>query len=240
MSTVGHVLASCSRLRTTWGLLAEAITPGRARPRNQRILTPAQHEAREARHRYERATKYRLVNAGTIVGGGQPPVPLDTVQARTHIISEIEEVAGEITLRISTVRRIGLRRVSGYLPSGGGPDARFANAIDWISTSIVHVTDVPILGNAHHRLDQADRYARTLLGDHGARRRFASPCPCCNRRTLAWDETSVKVEEWFVECSSDDCRCRGTGCPCAIPNRQHGMTHVWTTQNWRTLAAKLE
>lgn len=235
MSTTAHVVVAAGRLRVAWGWLATTATPSTAR-RNQRTLSRSAMVKRNERAVEERADRPHLTNAGRIVGGGRAPTNLAAVEARTRIVSLVEDAAGEITLRISTTGNAG----SGYRPVGITTNERFTGALNWVSVNAKRVTDQPILDNAHRLLTEADRIARTVVGDGPDRQRFAASCPACGRRNLYWDTSSPDDSEHHVGCSNPRCSCRGRDCACKASDRQHGMRHLWLAPDWNALAQRLK
>ncbi|MET0416413.1 MAG: hypothetical protein ABW022_10370, partial [Actinoplanes sp.] len=170
-----------------------------------------------------------------IVGGGQPPTNLNTIDTQARIVSTVEDVAGELTLRVSTVRPI-----PGYRPANGGSHQRFTGAIDWVSANVKHVTDPPILDNAYRQLADCNTLARNVAGDGPDLQRLAHECPCCNRRGLVWDRGSNDSSEHHVRCTTPACTCTGVDCPCKLPGRIAGMRHAWIEARWNTLADQIK
>lgn len=234
MTTTDHVLAACGSLRTAWGWLATSTTPGRAR-RNQKQLNERQIARRNERAAEERVGKVVLVNAGTIVGGGQPPADLAAIDARTRIAADIDQLAAELSLAVATIHRVGA-----HYTDTSSTDARFLAAVVWVSRCAGWIVDVHLADDAYQRLTAADRLARAITGDLTLTRRLAASCPSCGRRSLAWDTSSPEPAEWFVACTSDACRCRGRDCMCKLPDRHPGMTHLWLAASWNRLARQLE
>lgn len=232
MSTVDNVIAVCGQLRQAWRWLS--TTPGRT-TRNQRVLSDRAVKARNQRVVAERADRPALVNAVKIVGGGQPPADLAVIDARTRIIGTVEDVAGEMTLRVATVRN-----VRAYRPDRTNTDRRFHHGLDWVSANVQHITDRPILANAHTQLAEANMLARQVAGEGPDLLRLGHECPCCNRRTLYWDTGSVEPREHHIRCTAPACVCTGVDCPCRLPGRVAGMRHAWLSGRWADMAAGFE
>lgn len=235
MSSVSHLIAACGRLRSAWNDLRTALRPGNQR-RSTQATTDAQQKARNQRATQERTDRPHLSNAGKIVGGGQPPVNLTALDACTRIIDLVEDVAGEMTLRISTIGR----NARAYRPDRTDTNSRFLSAVDWVSANAQALTDPPIIDTACRTLDAATQIARIVLGEGPDRRRLASECLSCGRRSLYWDTSSPDHREWHVACDNTACRCRGRDCACKMPERQPGATHVWLESSWNGLADQLK
>lgn len=235
MSTVDHVIAACGSLRTAWGWLATASTPGRGR-RNQRALSESAKAKRDNQARAERADRHALLTSGRVpTGQTSAPVNLTAVMAREQIAQEVDSTAW----RMASAMR-NLKFTTSYRPNGANADARFRTGLDWISTNAPRLTDRTLINETYEGLSAADTLARNVIGEGTDRRRLAAECPACGRRSLAWDCSSDRYEEWHVLCTSDTCRCQGLDCTCKIPDRQHGMTHVWLESAWNMLARQLE
>jgi hypothetical protein len=183
----------------------------------------------------ERADRGKLLNAGKLlVGNTHTPANVGAIEARTLIAAEVDDIACEMTLRISTVTN-----VRGYRPDTSDADRKFTGAIDWVSLNVQHVTDPPILNSAYERLVRCDDIATTAAGAGHQRRPMAAECPSCGRRSLSWSDPAANEREASVQCTSPRCKCQGIDCRCGLPGRVPGMPHVWVQTRWEQLAARL-
>jgi hypothetical protein len=236
VTTQDHVVAVAGMVRVSWGWLKAALEPGNARRVNQRALTPASVARRNERATQERADRPHLAGGGKLVAGNvHAGASVSAIDARSHIAAEVDDIASEMTLRVSTVRNI-----RAYRPDATNVDTRFTGALDWVSRNVQHVTDPPILNSAYNRLTGCDRLASATAGAVHQRQPLASECPACGQRSLAWGEPTPDEREASVRCLNPACRCRGVACECGLPGRLPDMAHVWIQARWEMLAAKLK
>lgn len=235
MSSTDHIIAACGRLRVAWGWLATAATPGRGR-RNQRILSERAIEKRNQHARAERADRHAILVSGKVpTGATTVPADLTVLEAREEIAREVDHTTSVMGWQM---RRNGYN--TNYRPDRSSTDARFKSGIDWISMNAPRLHDQRLINDVYKGLNSAETLARNVLGEGPDQRRLAAECPACERRTLAWDTSSDRYEEWHIACTAPTCRCQGRDCACKMPERQHGATHVWLESAWNRLAQQLE
>lgn len=243
MSTVDHIVSQCGQLRTVWGWLTEAVTPGRTR-RNQPALTETAKAKRDQQTRTERTDRAKLLTAGKLLAGNtSAPVNVAAVDAREKITNQVDDtawtLASHLRNRVQPPYRAGQ---PAYRPDGRSTDHRLTTAIDWISHNAARLetSDQTLINSTYRTLVDATTLALTITGNGPDRRPLAAECPACSRRSLAWDCSSSEHREWHVLCTSKTCRCRGRDCTCKMPHRQPGMAHLWLENMWNALAQQLK
>lgn len=226
MSTVDHVVAACGQLRASWGWLKEATLPGPTR-RHQRLLGDAARRQMDRQAAAERADRHSLLTSGKVPTGGTPaPTNISAIDARARIATDVDALAWQLASHLRIAHR----------PHGATADTTVATALDWISINVVKVEDHQQLTDAYGQLLAAVDLAQAVAGAGPQRRPLAAECPACAHRSLSWDTSSPNFREWHVSCGNRRCRCTGIACPCKLPERRPGMSHVWLERTWERLA----
>lgn len=234
MSTTDHVIAMAGEVRTAFGWLREALTPGNAR-RNQRTLSPAAQRQRNEQAATDRRERAKLLTGGKMLtGSDKAPADVGVIDARDRVATDVDHVAWVM----SSSMRNDLYAAD-YRPDGRSTDQRFTNAVDWISLNAPRLTNRNTINEAYTGLSAANKYARSVAGGYKPGGRLAAECPACNRRSLEWDCTSTDSREWHVTCVNERCTCTGRDCPCNLPDRQAGMSHLWLEAGWERFAGQL-
>jgi hypothetical protein len=242
VSTTDHLLAQCGQLRAAWGWLAEAVIPGRSR-RNQRALTESATAKRDQQAQAERNDRAKLLAAGKLLAGNSSsPANLSAVDARDKIANKVDDAAWQLAShlrgRVQPPYRAGQ---PAYRPDGRSADHRFKAAVDWVSLNAARLTpdDQAAINHTYRELVDATTLATSTAGCGPDRRPLAAECPACGRRALRWDCSSSEPVEWHILCTNPRCRCAGRDCPCKLPERQPGMTHLWLEAGWERFAEQL-
>lgn len=83
-----------------------------------------------------------------------------------------------------------------------------------------------VAGNLTQWLREAAERIRAAIGAPERLTAWPGDCPACGQRLLQLHDAAPRPD-WTVTCSTDDCLCAGDGCPCRMPVRQAGVTHIW-------------